>query len=162
MLLYAPSPVLSLLDSRPNIGRLIELGEENYHLLLKLAPGLEGLEGCLVSHVAHGMDLHLEVLEQTPYTTLIQLTYYFGHPGDHHPDPNIQVRVYHDARQAEALRIQGREGGFVALGKTSTLHQKWRVSLFLAKWFSYCVQQGHRFQNGPAVQEASDAAATLI
>jgi len=55
----------SLLDARPTLGRLIELGEENYAMLAKLAPGMASFDRRLVSRIKHGLDLHLEVVEQT-------------------------------------------------------------------------------------------------
>ncbi len=152
----------SLLDARPSIGRLIELGEENYAMLAKLAPRVASFDGRLVSRIEHGLDLHLEVVEQTPYTTLVRLTYYFGHDGDHRPDPNIELRIYHDARQAEVLRIRERDGSAIALGETSSLTRKWRVGVFLAKWLTYCLQQGHRFRPQHAVSDVSDPLAAVF
>jgi uncharacterized protein YqiB (DUF1249 family) len=102
------------------------------------------------------MDLYLEVLEQTPYTTCVHLTYYFQHQDQGaHPDPDATLRVYHDSGQVEVLDLRQQALPLSRGGDQAALAQKWRVSLFLSKWLAYCVQQGHRFAS-PA--EHSDAA----
>lgn len=142
---YYPWALRHLLTGCPSVGCLMDLCDENYRHLLRLAPGLRTLRGRLQSRVSGGMDLHLEILEQTPYTTCIHLTYYFEHQDQAHPDPDATLRVYHDSRQVEVLGLLQRVLPPCSDGDREMLLQKWRVNLFLSKWLAYCVHQGHRF-----------------
>lgn len=136
-----------LLDGRPTVGWLMDLCDENYRYFLKLAPGLRRLKGQHLSRLDGSVDLYLEILEQTPYTTLVHLTYYFDHLEGQRPDPDATLRIYHDARQVELVDLRQRS---LPLDKDIhhlSLKQKWKANLFLSKWLAYCVQQGHRFSN---------------
>lgn len=91
------------------------------------------------------MDLHLRIQEQTPYTTLVHLTYLFPYDSEYRPDPDALLRVYHDSRQVEVMELKQTALPLNGGQKLPTLVQKWRLSLFLSKWLSYCVEQGHCF-----------------
>jgi uncharacterized protein YqiB (DUF1249 family) len=121
------------------------LSEENYHHLLRLAPDLQLLEGKHVSGLGHGVDLHLDVQDQTPYTSLIHLTYYFPHGIGHYPDPDATLRAYHDFHQVDVLDLRQSALPMRRWGSNSTLEQRWKLNLFLSKWLSYCMLQGHHF-----------------
>ncbi|HHH39861.1 MAG TPA: DUF1249 domain-containing protein [Sedimenticola sp.] len=123
----------------------MDLCDENYRHLLRLAPAIRELEGEHVSNLHGAMDLHLTVLEQTPYTTLIRLTYYFSRDSDRKPDPDARLRVYHDSCQVEVLELEQSALPLNNGLQRPTLGQKWRVNLFLSKWLSFCVGQGHCF-----------------
>lgn len=142
---YYPWSLGALLHGRPTLGSVMDLCDENYRYLLRLAPGMREMEGSYLSRLEGAMDLYLEILEQTPYTTLLHLTYYFAHESGQLPDPDATIRIYHDSRQAEVLNLKQSilplNRGFIR----PTLEQKWKVSLFLSKWLAYSVQQGHRF-----------------
>lgn len=142
-----PWSLRSLLTGRPNIGGLMELCEDNYRVLKHLIPEMNEVDGYLRSRSSLGMDLHLEILEQTPYTTLLHLTYYFADQGANRPDPGATMRAYHDAAQVEVLDLRQTALPLVRGPHYPTLEQKWKVNLFLSKWLSYCVAQGHRFEN---------------
>ncbi len=140
-----PWSLRSLLSDRPSLGRLLDLCEENYHRVHRLAPDLARMEGRFLSRLSGSVDLYLEILEQTPYTSLIHLTYYFSHEQGQRPDPDATLRIYHDSHQAELLDLRQKalplNQGFVR----PTLEQKWRANLFVAKWLGYCAGQGHSF-----------------
>ena len=140
-----PWGLASLFTGRPTVGGLMDLCEENFAHLLRLAPQLRGLQGRYLSPLPGEMDLHLEILEQTPYTSLVHLTYYFDRERQPKPDPDAIIRVYHDSRQAEVIKLAQR--ALTHAGpQRPTLKHKWQLNLFLSKWLSYCVQQGHLFQ----------------
>jgi uncharacterized protein YqiB (DUF1249 family) len=150
---------LEALFKRRNFSGLMSLYESNYHRFLRLAPGVRELGRPLVSRVVGGLDLHLRVLEQTPYTTVLHLTYYFGRDDDAVADPDMQVRLYHDARLAEVLNccrrpVEGR--GIPELDKLyrGVLNRKWEVNHFLDRWLAYCLAQGHRFGRTAARKES--------
>ena len=133
------------LGEKPTVGWLMDLCDENYDHLIKLAPELRALKGRHFSRVEEGMDLHLEVLEQTPYTSLIHITYYFNNIERPCSDPDAKLRIYHDAKQVEVIDLKQ---SALPLDKNiygGALSQKWKANLFLSKWLIYCVQQGHAF-----------------
>lgn len=139
---YYPWSLRDLLEHRPTVGGLLDLCEENYRRMQRLAPELDSLTEQHRSRVDGHIDLYLEVLEQTPYTTLIRLTYRFGNGV---ADPDALLRVYHDARQLEVLELRQRILPLDRHPDMGSLERKWRLNLFLSKWLGYCGQQGHRF-----------------
>ena len=86
------------------------------------------------------------VIERTRYTITVNLTYKFSKKLDnkHRVLPNLYVRVYFDAMQAEVLR---REMNGIQHDRYShkRLGNKWRDNRFLYKWLSFCIAQGHSF-----------------
>ena len=144
----------ALWSSRPTVGDLMVLGEENYALLSRLVPGLPTRRGLLVSQVPGAVDLHLTVESQSPYTTVLRLTHVFADGGSGRSafgsDPDVQLRVYHDARQVEVLDLRQTALPLHADYQPPALDSKWRLSLFLCKWLSYCLYQGHRFASASA------------
>lgn len=129
----------------PTVGALVDLCEENYDLLLSVAPGLAGMTGEHRSQLHGSVDLHLEVLEQSRYTSTVRLTYYFCEGAERVPEPDVTVRVYHDARQVELCELRAGALPVARLFEAPGLEQKWKVNLFLSKWLAFCRRQGHRF-----------------
>jgi uncharacterized protein YqiB (DUF1249 family) len=134
------------------VGDLMGLCEENYRALMRLIPALREIQGEMRSVRDKHLDLHLEALEQAPYTTLLRLTYYFPHSdglihrlGD--PDPDALLRAYHDAGQVEVLDLRQTALPIHNDYQSTALETKWRVNLFLSKWLAFCLRQGHRFPN---------------
>ncbi len=128
---------------------LMEIYESNYIQLRRLCPDLHALQDEVVSRVAGAMDLHLRLIERSRYTTTVLLTYTFEDAdGDERLNPNLIVRIYHDALQAEVLsrscRLEG-EVGVDHLPPEGALKCKWRLNRFLFKWLAYCCRQGHCF-----------------
>jgi uncharacterized protein YqiB (DUF1249 family) len=132
-----------------NFANLMELYERNFRHLQALAPGLHRMPDRFVSHGPGGLSLHLEVQERHKYTTVLNLTHYFERDERSHAVPDVQIRVYHDARQAEVTRCCGREGFLSELGGlpdgVSVLQRKWTLNVFLDRWLEYCVEQGYEF-----------------
>lgn len=132
---------------------LMEMYEANYIRLRRLCPDLSSIADETVSRVSGTLDLHLSILERTPYTTTVLLTYHFdGDCAGKRPNPNLIIRVYHDARQAEVLsrscRREHRDVTVNSLPMDSALLCKWRLNRFLYKWLGYCQRQGHQFPTG--------------
>ncbi len=140
-----PWDLKTLLSGKPTVGWLMDLCEENYRYLMRLAPDMRTLQGGYRSRLEQKVDLYLEVLEQTPYTSLLHLTYYFSHGSRQYPDPDAIIRIYHDSRQAEVLSLKQQLVSLSHRGIYPTLEQKWKISLFLSKWLSYSVREGHCF-----------------
>ncbi len=137
--------VYKCLDESPSVGDLLALCEENYGHLHSLAPQLRRLRGEYCSSRPDHQDLHLTILEQTPYTTLLRLTYQFANSAGGVADPNALLRVYHDARQVEAEDLHQQSLPTRRLYQAPGLVNKWRLNLFVAKWLTFCIRQGHLF-----------------
>jgi uncharacterized protein YqiB (DUF1249 family) len=126
---------------------LMTLYESNYIRLGWLAPELRRLRGSLVSKVAGGPALEISIVEQCRYTTAFQMTYLFGADTAMAREPQLDVRVYHDARLAEARgtgpthpRLRRLAGEAAA-----SRGERWNCNMLLNKWLEYCVESGHRF-----------------
>ncbi len=146
----APWRTPLVLSGRPTVGALMSLCEENYRALLRMIPDLRIIQGEMRSARPGGLDLHLEILEQTRYTTLLRLTYFFPyHDGKVHrvpeADPDALLRVYHDAGQVEVVDLLETALPIHSHYQSPALLAKWKVNLFISKWLAYCVRQGHRF-----------------
>jgi len=133
------------LGKKPTVGWLMDLCDENYGHLVKLVPELRVLQGQHFSKIDGGMDLYLEVLEQTPYTTLVHITYYFNNVERPYAAPDATLRIYYDAKQVEVIDLKQSALPLDNEVHGNTLNQKWKANLFLSKWLIYCVQQGHLF-----------------
>lgn len=132
---------------RPNtFAGLMELYESNYIKIKRLCCNFNELHEYSLSQVERGLDLHLFVLERNKYTVTLKLTYYFSNLPEQPQDyPNVIVRVYFDAMQAEVLRRVTRRPGNESRLANHTLSKKWRDNRFLFKWLSFCLHQGHEF-----------------
>jgi uncharacterized protein YqiB (DUF1249 family) len=128
---------------------LMSLYESNYIRLGWLIPRLDELQGSFVSHVAGDCPLHLAVEERSRYTTTLRLTYIFDDPAGPVADPDLQIRVYHDARLAEvqACARWHRHSLLESLRSqlARALGDRWLRNVMLNKWLDYCVERGHRF-----------------
>lgn len=124
------------------------LYDRNYERFKSLVPVLGSVGDCCVSRVDGHLDLHLSVVERHKFTTVISLTHWFGEKGRTYADPDVRVRLYHDARMAEAL-LPGDQAESLQDPNVLPLYQlerKWQVNRFLEKWLDYSLEIGHRFQ----------------
>ena len=129
---------------------LMTLYESNYIRLRGLVGDARRLAGRVVSCVPGDLDLHVEALEHSRYTTILRLTYVFDDAGSAVADPDLEVRVYHDARLAEASRCARwmRHPGLAGLqaGLPAALGDRWLRNMLLNKWLDYCAERGHRIE----------------
>jgi len=129
---------------------LMDIFESNFIRLRKLIPDLDILD-CAVSSRPLSVDLRLTVLERGPYTTTIALTYNFAEGNDLVAEPDLIIRIYHDARLAEVMSYQRRgyqlenDTPWTPAAQGFVLERKWRINRFLQKWLGYCLHQGHCF-----------------
>lgn len=132
---------------------LMTLYESNYVRLRGLAGDLRALSGRRVSRVPSDCDLHLDTVEHSPYTTVFRLTYFFDDVPGPAADPDLEVRVYHDARLAEASRCGRwvRHPGLASIRSrvSASLGERWLRNMLLNKWLDYCVERGHGFAAPP-------------
>jgi uncharacterized protein YqiB (DUF1249 family) len=133
---------------------LMTLYESNYLRLGWLVPDLRRVTGSLTSAVAGGPALEISVIEQCRYTTTLGMSYLFDDGAAPVRDPGLEVRVYHDARLAEAC------GTGVHAGHPRLRHlaaaiprdhgHRWSCNMLLNKWLEYCAGSGHRFASPAA------------
>jgi uncharacterized protein YqiB (DUF1249 family) len=130
---------------------LMGLYESNYVRMNWLVAGLGSLEGPHRSSVAGDCDLLLTVIERTPYTSTVNLTYRFPESTGTLQYPDMRVRIYHDAHLAEAQEWASTHGQPVLRALRTQaereLDQRWARNVMLNKWLEYCVERGHRFSS---------------
>ncbi len=125
---------------------LMALYESSYLKLLRLLAGTIPAPGeQLFSRVVDDLDLKISGEERSPYTTTLRMTYIF----DDVADPDLVIRLYHDAHLVEAMRC-GRQPRHRILRHFNTqrgseLERRWARNLMLNKWLDYCHERGHRF-----------------
>jgi hypothetical protein len=131
------------------------LYESNYVRLRALMPQLlEGDATCcrLVSHACGDIPLHVAIHETTRYTSTLRMTYFFADAEGPVADPDLDVRIYHDARMAEALACGPHHRHPLFTGyascRGSELERRWSRNTMLNKWLEYCADRGHLI--GPA------------
>jgi len=133
-----------MLKFKPSVGQLMDLCGENYRLFSKMAPELASMQGKYISSKSTQADLHMEIIEQSPYTTLIHLTYFFNQSNEK-ADPNATLRIYHDSKQLEVIHLKQKSLPIVRMFNFPGLILKWRANVFISKWLKYCLHQGHLF-----------------
>ena len=122
---------------------LMELYEQNYIRLRNIAPDLEVADE-MISSVPEHEDLYLSITRRCKYTTMLRMTYRFEEQGEILFEPDLHLKVYHDARVVEVQQLHSRRRGSLYLA--DLLEQKWLMNRFLYKWLGYCLYQGHYFQ----------------
>jgi len=131
------------------LASLLDLQETSYLRLQRLVPDLEGLPDHAVSSVAGALDLHLHVEHRHRFTTDLVLTYALADEGGEPLyEPNLHIRLYRDARVAEATSGRLRHHLHHRCWRRpepSALEVKWDLNRFLQRWLGYCLHQGHLF-----------------
>ena len=126
---------------------LMTLYESNYIKLHQLASAMTWPAGAIVSSSPRDNDLYAEIVRREPYTTTLRLTYWFDDAGTSVADPDIVVRIYHDARLVEAVSRgeAHRHAKLRELAKSSNdeLDRRWRLNMLLNKWLDYLYEVGH-------------------
>lgn len=130
---------------------LMSLYESNHLRLGALAGDLRALEGWRSSSVSGDCELVLIVTERSAHTTMLELTYRFDEAEGADSSPDMQVRVYHDARLAEAHawahdhEHPALRGWRAGLGQS--LDERWSRNVMLNKWLDYCLERGHSLRS---------------
>ncbi len=137
---------------------LMDLYENNYLRFKKLVPDVQALQQHAYSSIKGCMGLHLSVIERSRYTTTLRMTYHFTEGSKLHAEPDLKIRVYHDAGLVEVM------AGHLKHGRHKLDHlpadaklYKWRLNRFLYKWLGFCLHQGHKFSQGSAIASAESS-----
>ena len=120
--------------------------DANYLRLMKLSPGIREEDVNVFGMVAGEapLEIRLEVLERSPYTTLVRLSQ--GAEALWNGVLCMTVRLYHDARSAEVVEYQGKRH-FRASYEYPNEHmrqpdEKAQINRFLGEYLSHCLQHG--------------------
>jgi uncharacterized protein YqiB (DUF1249 family) len=128
---------------------LMTLYESNHGRMRQLLGSLRRVPEHCVSRSLTDLPLHVAVQERSAYTTVMQMTYWFDSAEGSIPDPDLSVRVYHDARLAEAVSCAGRPRHEALQGlwrpARSEMEHRWTLNILLNKWLEYCLDHRHRF-----------------
>lgn len=144
--------------SRVIARRLPNLHSGVFHALNVLMPDDLARSDLLVSQVSGAPDLYLRVLERHNYTTFLQLTYLLG--AGREQQPNAHIRVYHDARMAEATSFSPEQGIERLAGPDlpvrGLVERSWRMNRALLKWLEFLLAEGHSAQTMRATEDMSE------
>ena len=69
----------------------------------KLVSALDNISDEAVSHVPGCLDVHLRILERSKYTTTVRMTYVFLEGQQCITEPDLKIRIYHDASLVEVV-----------------------------------------------------------
>ncbi|BCG27333.1 MULTISPECIES: DUF1249 domain-containing protein [Pseudomonas] len=126
--------------------------EANYARLMRLLPQMREVQSSRRVALSQGERLvgvlALDVVEACPYTTTLKVRQELSLPWL--PSPQLEVRVYHDARMAEVVGAENarRLRSFYPY-PNADMHQpdeKSQLNVFLGEWLSHCLACGHELE----------------
>ena len=129
---------------------LMVLYESNFLKLRRLIGTLDPETSRWISRARGDSDLYLERTQDAPYTTTVCMTYWLrGESGAVIKDPDMTIRIYHDASQVEAVSCRAghrhrllRE---ISDSHAGELSRRWQRNMMLNKWLDYLLDSGHGF-----------------
>lgn len=128
---------------------LMSLYESNFIRLNWLIQEPQEFIGEQQSSVPGDCTLHLRFLERTRHTSTLHMTYMFEESGLWIADPDMTIRIYHDARLAEAMACSRVHRHEILrqfdTGCTQEVNRRRVRNSMLNKWLEYCTDNGHRF-----------------
>jgi uncharacterized protein len=125
---------------------LMDLYESNFIKLRKLLPEPEKIDDAAISKSAGHLDLYIKVVERSKFTTTFYLSYCFPTNSGLQMEPNLKIRIYHDAQLAEVMAGHLHHGRLILDNlPADALREKWQLNRFFNKWLGYCLRQGHSF-----------------
>ena len=142
---------------------LMELYERNYMLVRLLAPALGSMSGTRTSTVDGELALEMRDIEHGRYTTTFRLTYRLSRRdalGRRGREPNLAIRLYHDARTCEVMSglMPGETG---EERRVRDLDEGHRLNRFLNRWLGYCLERGHGFEGARRRERPRGGAAVV-
>jgi uncharacterized protein len=129
---------------------LMLLYESNFLKLHRLVGMLDAETSHWISRVRGDSDLFLERTHAAPYTTTVCMTYWLrDDTGAVIKDPDMTIRIYHDAGQVEAVSCraghQHRLLRELSGSHAGELSRRWQINMMLNKWLDYLLDSGHGF-----------------
>jgi len=121
--------------------------DANYLRLMKLFPAIDQVDAASIGVDVNGtrLEVLLEVLERSPYTTQIRLSQRPELPWSR--KASITIRLYHDARSAEVVEYQGRKHFLRAVydypnADMRQPDEKAQINRFLGEYLALCLRHG--------------------
>lgn len=131
---------------------LMTLYEGNHARLLQLLGNLACLPEALVSSSRNDPGIHVLREKVSRYTTDLRMTYRLRVDGQPVFTPDLLIRVYHDARMAEALacseHVKWKLGSGAGV-EAVAVSRRWPLNILLNKWMEHCLDHGHCFAPAP-------------
>lgn len=128
-------------------GWLMGLYAENHNKLTRLFEPGDLAAGSYLSSIGDGLDLRVDVIEQHRFTVELRMTYAMCDPVTGEPDPSAFIRLYRDARQAEATHCYVGRRWQDVIGMypppAEVIGHRLRMNTFLGKWLDYLAERGH-------------------
>ncbi len=122
---------------RYTVAETVGLYEKNYKSLLTIFPRLREIEGTSTL-VSGPLSMHLNVIEQCPYSSVIELSQDMARESKWLRCACIRLRVYHDAQVAEVISYQNHHGFKSKYDypneKMFYSREKRMLNLFLDEW----------------------------
>ena len=126
----------------------LSLYERNFNKLLEWLPDLDCRTGNFQPVMAGLSPVLVDMLEQNPYTTTINIRQNVQGIGPWLCALTMKVRIYHDAQVAEVIACQGIHSfkPFYPYPNPKMLqpYEKRRVNQFLGEWLSYCLAMRYK------------------
>ncbi len=149
-----------LLPRLSRFGWLMGLYAENFLRLTRLFEPADLAPGAYLSTIGDGLDVHLDITAQHPYTTELRLTYGdLRDPVSGEPDPSAFLRLYRDARQVEATHCYVGRRWQDVIGMypppAEVVDHRTRMNTFLGKWLQYLAERGHGVATLARLDEAT-------
>lgn len=121
--------------------------DANYLRLLKLFPEIGSKETAVIGVDLRGaqLEVRLDVLERSPYTTVVKLSQRPEVPWNR--KASLTIRLYHDARSAEVVEYQGRKHFLRAVydypnADMRQPDEKAQINRFLGEYLALCLRHG--------------------
>ena len=113
---------------------LMSLYAANHASLRQLLGDLHALPSTLVSSSPTDLKIYLKVGTRSRYTTSVRMTYWLNVTGGWCPTPDLELRIYHDARLVEALHCHDQPaagaGGNAPVSRSELL-RRWSLNMLL-------------------------------
>lgn len=124
----------------------------NYSAINHLLPALRGGQ---VQCAVAACDIHVDIRERGPYTTLLDMEQCGADLSAATPAPQFQVRVYHDARMAEVVACQGhrqiKPRYDYPNARMYQKDEKYQLNRFFGEWLQRCLASGRAAQGSSAL-----------
>lgn len=140
---------IEILRYRVDLKKYLADCEANYVRMLRLFPAIDHQEELLLALGEGEKTLSFQVLERTPYTTLVSIVQEVegGSCADWLLPLRLKVRLYHDVRMAEVVNWLGQRQ-LQPRYEYPNKHmrqpdEKAQWNSFLADWLSYAIHHGY-------------------
>ncbi|MDT8406182.1 MAG: DUF1249 domain-containing protein [Methylococcales bacterium] len=135
------------------INRAMELESlcaRNFQQLSRLLPDWSRLGALNTAYAPDKPDLHVHLIERSPYTLTLCLSHDFLCQPRLNALPDLYIRVYLDAQLAEALSDHHRPEVTRVYKNPGQLQEirdyKWRLNYFFYRWLEHCLNSRYCFQ----------------